>query len=849
MLIRNLRANHLENPIGYALTPLTLSWTAESSGKKTAASRLEIALDEAFKQVVFDSGTRVDGVEKALCPLGYTPDLALAPCTRYFWRVSVTADNGDSAQSAPAFFETGKLAEPWSGSWITSPYEDRERQFILKKDFSTKGVVSARAYACGLGSYELWLNGKKASDEVLAPGFHDYESWLQYQTYDLTPLLKEGENTIGAVMAPAWYMGRFGFNGPEGHHYGSEMKFIAEIHLTYQDGSKTVISTDESWLCAPSFVTFSNIYDGEAQDARLLGQFNWTSVRCCAEESAKHDTALLAERLSPPIVITEKLTPKEILHTPAGETVIDFGQNLTGWVEFDCALPAGQTVHLQFGELLQNDNFYRDNLRSAKAEFFYTSDGTARHVRPYGTFYGFRYAKVEGMDVDPAAFTACVIHSGIPFTGSIETSDSRLNRLFLNALWGQRGNFLDVPTDCPQRDERMGWTGDAQVFAGTACFNMYTAAFYDKYMKDLLCEQKKLRGGIPHVIPAIPKMRDEFITAHSSCAWGDVACVLPWQLYQYFGDKAMLRRHYPAMKAWVDFLKRQDDENGSRRLRLTGFHFADWLALDNYKDPESSFGGTDCYYVASAYYAWSVTLAGRAAKALGEDADAEYFDGLLAEIKKAFAAEYFTPAGRCAVDTQTALVLALYMDLAPEEIRPRLADDLKKKLEDNKLHLNTGFVGTPYLCPTLSENGLADLAWTLIFNDDYPSWLYEVKMGATTIWERWNSVLPDGRISGTGMNSMNHYAYGSIVEWMYRYMCGLRPGAPGCRTMVIAPMPDERLGWAKASYDSAAGRYESGWRYEDGKVSYQITVPFDCEAEVRLPGREPMTLDAGTYTF
>lgn len=845
MKIKDLRANHLENPIGYAFSPLSLSWAAESSGKKAVSARVEIALDKDFQRLVSDSGE-----QPGLSPLSYTPDLALAPYTRYFWRVTVTADNGDSGTSGPAFFETGKLSEPWAAQWITSPYEDKERQFILKKSFDARGVVSARAYACGLGSYELWFNGQKASGEVLAPGFHDYESWLQYQTYDLTPLLKEGENAVGALLAPAWYMGRFGFDSAGGCHYGDQMKFIAEIHLTHQDGEKTVIATGGDWLCAPSFVTFSNIYDGEAQDARLIGGLAgqgaweqtvcWEQAACCEGETAK-----LSERMSPPIVVTETLQPKEVLRTPAGETVIDFGQNLTGWVEFACAAPAGQVVHLQFGELLQDGNFYQENLRTAKAEFSYTSDGSARRVRPYGTFYGFRYAKVEGMDVNPGDFTACVIHSGLAFTGSIETADPRLNRLFLNALWGQRGNFLDVPTDCPQRDERMGWTGDAQVFAGTACFNMYAPAFYDKYMADLAFEQKKLGGGVPHVIPAIPKMRG----SHSSCAWGDVACVLPWQLYQYYGDKGMLRRHYPAMKAWVDFLKRQDDENGGRRLRLTGFHFADWLALDNYKDPESSFGGTDCYYVASAYYAWSTALAGKAARALGEDADAEYFDQLLGEIKKAFTAEYFTPAGRCAVDTQTALVLALYMDLVPAEMRPRLADELKKKLEDNKLHLNTGFVGTPYLCPTLSENGLSDIAWTLLFNDDYPSWLYEVKMGATTIWERWNSVLPDGRISGTGMNSLNHYAYGSIVEWMYRYMCGLRPDAPGCRRMVIAPEPDERLGWAKAVYSSAAGQYESGWAYRDGKVQYQISVPFDCEAEVRLPGRKPMVLAAGMYTF
>ncbi len=839
MLLTNLKTNHLENPLGFSLEPLTLSWTAESQDQKPVSSRVEIALDPDFTQIVYDSG------EGNLNALAFHPELTLRPWTRYWWRVSVTGDGGDRGTSEPAWFQTAKLEEPWQAQWITSSF-DKDRQFILRRKFEAGEVRRAFACLCGLGSYELYLNGEKAGDELLAPGFHSYDFWLQYQTVDLTGLLRSGENTLTVLLAPAWYKGHFGFDGGFYDNYGERMQLICEVRLEMADGSVQWIRSDGSWEAAPSFVTHSDIYYGEDQDARLAADPQWSPAVVCEGR-----TDLLKARLSPIVRVTQQLKPVELIHTPAGETVLDFGQNMTGWVEFDCHLPAGQRVQLHYGELLQEGNFYRDNLRSAEAQFSYISDGNPAHVRPHGTFYGFRYLRVEGMEVDPAAFTACVIHSDLPRTGWIETSDPRLNRLFENAMWSQRDNFLDVPTDCPQRDERMGWTGDAQIFAGTACFNLYSPAFYNKYMADLMLEQKPLEGGVPFVVPVIKKSDEKrnMLANHSSCAWGDVACVLPWQLYQYYGDLEMLRRHYPAMQGWVAYIRRQDEENGGHRLWQTGFHFADWLALDNYRDPESSFGGTDCYYVASAYYAWSATLAARAAKALGLEEDAREYEQLAAEVRAAITREYFTPAGRCAIDTQTALVLALYMELTPASYRPRLIEDLRRKLKENGMHLNTGFVGTPYLCPTLSAAGAAEDAYTLLLQEDYPSWLYEVKMGATTIWERWNSVLPDGKISGTGMNSMNHYAYGSIVEWMYRYMCGLQPQAPGCTTMVIAPQPDRRLGWAKAVYDSAAGRYESGWRLEGDTFRYELKIPFGCEARVLLPGREPMTLGAGQYQF
>ena len=548
--------------------------------------------------------------------------------------------------------------------------------------------------------------------------------------------------------------------------------------------------------------------------------------------------------------IMEKIHPVELIHTPAGEQVIDFGQNMTGWVEFTCREPEGTQILLQFGEILQGGNFYNENLRTAKQEYRYTAGGKNACVRPHFTFYGFRYVKVVGISkISLDDFTGCVIYSDMEKTGRITTSNPKVNRLFENALWGQKGNFLDVPTDCPQRDERMGWTGDAQVFCTTASYNMYTPAFYRKYLYDMRKEQDTMKGAVPHVVPdilgqieRIRKKKDKEAeeiagsTSHSSCAWADAATVIPWTVYRMYGDKTLLKEQYGNMKAWVDRIRTIDVEKcGGKYLWNTGFHFADWLALDNYHQ-DSSHGATDPYYVASVYYYYSASLTAKAAEVLGLEKDAEYYQEMADRVKEAIRREYFTSTGRLAVDTQTAMVLALKFDLAPEKFRDRLTADLCAKLVQENMHLRTGFVGTPFLCPVLTECGLVKEAYTLLLNEDYPSWLYEVNMGATTIWERWNSVLPDGSISDTGMNSLNHYSYGSIVEWMYRYMCGtdVQEGGAGFRRFVVKPYVDERFEWVSMEYNSACGKIASSWKKTKQGYDFRVEVPFDTEAEFVL---------------
>ena len=845
MRIEKLRANHIENPLGYRMEQVSLSWVVtEAKGTRAVRARVEVCRDAEFTDCVSDSGERED-----INSLHYEPEMEPEEGVRYYWRVSVRDDAGDTAVSDAAYFETAvKFSR---AKWITAPFSQEKHPLFRKTVELRDEVAKARLLISGLGVYEAWLNGGKVGDEYLAPFCNDYNLWLQYQTYDVTGQLHKGKNAIGVMLGNGWYKGRFGFVEHMDRLYGDTFRMLLELHVTYADGETEIICSDTDWLCAESPVLQSSIYDGEVWDARkeLPG---WADAAC--EEDgfvlavlADEPAGVLTPRLSLPVKIMETIAPVELIRTNAGEQVLDFGQNMTGWVEFTCEEPEGTKVCFQFGEILQEGNFYNENLRTAKQEFCYISNGEKAYVRPHFTFYGFRYMKITGMsDIVPENFRGCVIYSQMEQTGRIVTDNGKINRLFENALWGQKGNFLDVPTDCPQRDERMGWTGDAQVFAATASYNMYTPAFYRKYLYDMKLEQDTLGGGVPHVVPDILGQIDRILHANdqttdnvsvnsacNSCAWADAATIIPWTMYKMYGDAAMLASQYGGMKAWTDYIRSVDVEKcGGRYLWTDGFHFADWLALDNYHK-DSSFGATDPYYVASVYYYYSASLTAKAAGVLGKTEDKAYYENLAEHVKAAIQKEYFTETGRIAVDTQTALALALFFHLEPADATGRLVKDLLRKLEEEEMHLTTGFVGTAFLCAALAENGLADAAYTLLLNEDYPSWLYEVNMGATTVWERWNSVLPDGRISDTGMNSLNHYSYGAIVEWMYRYMCGVNvcEDAPGFCRFLVKPYVDGRFEWVRMEYESAKGRIKSGWKKSAECYLFEVEVPFDAEAD------------------
>jgi alpha-L-rhamnosidase len=822
MKIINLKTNHITNPLGFDLGKPSFSFiTCETTATEQVAAQIQVALDEEFSEIIFDSGK-----SEEIDSLAFELPIELNVRTRYYWRVTVWADNGEVATSEAAWFEMAKMEEPWIGKWIT-PELDNKIHPILSKEFKLeKSIKSARVYICGLGLYEMNINGKKGTDEYLAPNFNAYNKWLQYQTYDVTDTLVQGENIIDIALGNGLYKGRFGFNSEE-NIYGDQFALICEIVIDFEDGTSLVINSDETWKVRKNKVLEGNLYDGEVYDS------TFDDITTYEAHEIELGLDKLKARLSLPVKIKERLKVVEVIKTPAGEIVLDLGQNMVGWIEFKTSAPKGTEITLQYGELLQDGNFYRENLRTAKAEYKYIANGEEATVRPYFTFYGFRYVKVEGWygEINADDFTGCVVYSDMEVTGNIETSNSLVNRLFLNALWGQKGNFLDIPTDCPQRDERMGWTGDAQVFSGTASFNMDTFAFFSKYGYDLGIEQEDKDGMVPMVVPAAN------LQGGGSSAWGDSATVIPWNVYLQYGDKKILEQQFESMKAWVDFIKTADDNSGGKRLWTTGFHFGDWLALDG-TDPSFPTGGTDIPFISSAYYCYSSRIVSKAAKALGKEDIGKEYEALSNEIREAIRDEYFSKNGRITINTQTALIVALFMELAPEDKRERVANDLREKLKKDKNYLRTGFVGTPYLCKVLSENGCNDLAYTLLLNKDCPSWLYSVIMGATTIWERWNSILPDGKINSEGMNSLNHYAYGSIVEWMYRYMAGINPveDKPGFRHIKLTPMPDYRLKYVKSNYNSTVGVYESQWEItEEGKLNFKFVIPFNATASLILP--------------
>ncbi len=884
MRVTRLKTNRITNPLGFALGSPSLSWVVtDTQSKRAEWTQLEVALDEKFEEVIFSSGRLTDADSR-----DFTPDIELKAHTRYFWRVRVRGDGGDEAENM-AWFETAKMDEPWQAQWIAADTDSSVHPCLRKSFQIADKPVRARAYVSGIGLYELEINGAKVGGEYLTPGYNAYDKWIQYQTFDVTDMLLPGKNAVGATLGQGW-AGRMGFNQENAHYYTEQKALICEIRIEYANGLVQTICTDDSWKSAQSPVLFSSIYDGETYDARLV-QRGWSGAgfddsHWGGTKAVDLGLGKLEARLSLPMVIKKELRPIEVIHTPKGETVLDMGQNMVGFLRFTADIPEGERIHLSFGEILQDGCFYRDNLRTAKCEYTYISDGSPREVRQHFTFYGFRYVKVEGWQGEPSCddFEGLVIYSDIEETGKIETSDARLNRLFLNALWGQRGNFVDVPTDCPQRDERMGWTGDSQVFSGTACSNADSEQFYSKFLRDMWAEQESMGGNVPHVVPdllGIMGVPDDILEqlkeqglepprAAGAVAWADAAAVIPWTVYTAYGSKRFLAANYRNMKGWVDWI-----HNSYENVRKNpnspwvtpwhkAFHFGDWLALDNYTNPSSPVGATENAYLCAAYYRYSLQLTARAARVLGKDDDAEEYEKRADEILEAIRAEYFTKNGRLAITTQTAYVVAIFCGLSPS---PSVTgEELKRALMRDNLHLTTGFIGTPWLCRALSMVGASDYAYRLLLNSDYPSWLYEVEMGATTIWERWNSVNPDGYISDTGMNSLNHYAYGSIVEWMYRNMCGISPDeqAPGYKHFFVRPEPCDKLGYARAEIETASGRVAAGWSLEGGKLTVKVTVPFDSTATLVLPGANAsligggaietkdgaqLELDAGEYEF
>ena len=806
MKVTNLKTNHLTNPLGFLLEDIVLSFQIEgTSSTKKDLARIVVSEDSSFSEIFYDTGLRPD-IEEA----GYTLLLSPEEGVRFYWKVYVKAGD-EEAWSKTAWFEAGKTRS-WHAEFITQPFKGNP---VFVKEFeSAREARSCRCYALGLGTYEIYVNGQKLGDECLLPGIHAYDKWLQYQTYEFHA--KKGANIIEAYLGSSWYKGEYGLTRP--FPTDKEHAFIAEFHV-----GRSVFGTGADWKVRKSPVTADGIYSGETYDP---GKADGKLYEAQILEGGRTLRNRLSARLSPPITVHEKLKPV-LIQTPRKEYVLDMGQNMVGWLCFHSKLPAGTKAIFQFGETLQDGNFYRDNLRTAKAEFRYISDGQERFVRQHHTFFGFRYVKVKGFVPDPEDFEGWVIHTSMEETLELKTGDESVNQLISNVRWGMKGNFLDTPTDCPQRDERMGWTGDAQIFCDTACYLMDTYAFYRKFLRDLWMEQRDLDGNVPFVVPM------QRYTLKGSAAWSDAATVMPWTVYLHYGDKHILESQYASMKGWVGYIQKAAEKDGNKYLWRSGQQLGDWLALDG-AVAGGVYGATDRYFISSAYYYYSASLVAKAAGALGNNSDAGDYQALARKIKEAMLEEYFTPAGRLAVKTETAYAVAIAFSIMPEGKEQRIYRDFRSLMIENGCKLTTGFVGTRYLCPALVKSGNTDIAARLLLSHDYPGWLYEVDMGATTVWERWNSLLPNGKISSTGMNSLNHYAYGSVLGWMVTDLLGYQV-TENIKMPNIEPHPVRELRTMRGRVRSPYGWYIISWRLSDNIFTLLLTVPMDAEAHVILP--------------
>ncbi len=688
-------------------------------------------------------------------------------------------------------------------NWIHPSYNMGKLCPLFRKDFTIdKEIKAATLLITARGVYEAMINGNRVGDFIMAPGWTSYHNRMQVQSYDVTKILQE-DNTIIIELAEGWYW-RLEKSQPKA--------IIAQLHIVYVDGTTEDIGTDESWFVAESNLRFCHLYDGIIYDATHSPVFD-TLAKIASDNSQD----LLIPQEGEIVKEQERLAVKEVIITPKGETVLDFGQNMTGYLEITIDAHEGDELSFSFGEILDKDgNFYNANYRSAKALYKYICKEGKQTYKPNLTFYGFRYVRVDSYptDIDPNNFTAIVVHSEMKRTGYIESSDPLLNQLFSNIIWGQKGNFLDIPTDCPQRDERLGWTGDAQVFIKTASYNYDVLKFFKKWLNDLKAEQYK-NGAVPDFTPSIYPRKPRISTA-----WADAIAICPWQCYLTYGDTEILENLFDSIQKWVDYITKSSTKHN---LWFGGKHYADWLELGG---KYGAFKGpTRDNLVASAYYANSVKILVKAGKVLGRDIS--YYETLYNNIRTAFINEF-----RDDFKTQTEHIMALQFELTdkPQEVADSLATLIHKQGD----MIQTGFVGTPYILHVLSRYGYTELAYTLLLRKEYPSWLYPISKGATTIWEHWDGIKPNGDIWPVSMNSYNHYAYGAVGDWLYGVVAGINTveDTPGFAKIHFAPVPDDRIDWFKAEIQTAYGTVSSRWWHEDGKVHYEIHTPVNSTAVI-----------------
>lgn len=844
MIVYSLTTEYQRNPLGIDTERPRFSW--KLGGTQAMQTAYSIVVSCADGEV-WNSG-RVDGSGSVCIEYAGEP---LSACTRYEWSVAVYTDDAGQAASERAYFETGLMSRGFGDARfiMQNGGADETGAPAFRKEFEVKGsVVSARLYATCAGVYDAYINGKPVSEAFLNPGRSEYTTRVMYQTFDVTALIKPGVNVVGSVLGRGWYI------GAKSHFGGVYPAFMGLLSIKLSDESEQTVITDGSWAySADGPIIENDIFNGERYDARreLNGWCEagfdaaWRGVHVAKREylNIGEPTAQLGGVVLPMCT----LKAVEMTQPENGVYVYDFGQNLTGVVRIKARGERGRTLVMRHGEMLNDADsgsrgcdgkkgtLYTTNLRSAEATDMYTFKGNQSETYcPRFTYHGFRYVELSGVDIPPALddVEAVVLYSEMEDTGTLETSDKLINRFIENVLWGQRGNFLSVPTDCPQRDERMGWSGDAQVFCGTACYNSDAATFYEKYLVDLNdCVHEN--GAYPDVAPATGR---KHYGGSGNSGWGDAGIVIPWILYNRYNDVRVLEENYGKMCKYIDFLY---NIGGKNHIKANS-SYGDWLSIGE----TTPVGITD-----TAYCAYVFGLMSKIALLLEKGEDSALFSRYAREFSSAWCREFLKPDGSTRCDTQTSYVVGLYFDIIPDNLKAASADCLVRRIQANGGRITTGFLGANLILPVLCDTGHEDVALLLLEQREYPSWLYPVLQGATTIWERWNSYTIENGFADAGMNSFNHYAYGSAAEWLYSYLAGIRCDGAAFKKILLKPVFGGSLSFVSASYNSMYGMIKSAWRREDGAIRYSCTVPCNTTARLCLPGGETHVLKPGDYEF
>ncbi|MEV0323273.1 alpha-L-rhamnosidase [Streptomyces sp. NPDC050658] len=847
----------VELPAGVTRARLVMTaddgYTAYVDGTRVAHAEADSAADNWRRPALVDvtdhlgTGTALIAVSATNATTGpagllgllelTTADGVRVVSTDGTWKTTDKEPSGDwrSAGYDDGSWPAAKVLAPWGGGpWgkvapSHSPAAQLRHEFRLPRG---KTVARARLYATALGLYDAHLNGERVGDDRLAPGWTDYKKRVQYQTYDVTGQLKSGANALGVTLAAGWYAGSIGWFGP--HQYGEQPALLAQLEVTYTDGSRDSVVSGTDWRAATGPVTGADLMSGEDYDARLETD-GWTRAGFddsdwVAADAVDKVTAAVVAQIDGHARVESELSARKVTEPKPGVFVFDLGQNMVGAARLTVSGKAGTTVRLRHAEVLNPDGtLYTANLRTARATDTYTLKGTGTETyEPRFTFHGFRYVEVTGYPGTPPreAVVGRVIHTSAPFTMDFKTNIPMLNQLHSNITWGQRGNFLSIPTDTPARDERLGWTGDINVFAPTAAYTMESARFLTKWLDDLR-DGQSADGAFTDVAPYIGPV------GMGVAGWGDAGVTVPWALYQAYGDKRVLEQSWSSMLKWLDYL----EKHSSGYLRPAE-GYGDWLNIQD-ETPKDVIG--------TAYFAHSADLVARVAEALGKD-PAPYTK-LFGGVRDAFRAAYVTGGGRVKGDTQTAYVLALSMDLLADGDRAPAAARLVELVKSKGWHLSTGFLGTPRLLPVLTATGHADVAHRLLAQRSFPSWGYQIDKGATTMWERWDSIKPDGSFQDAGMNSFNHYAYGSVGEWMYANIAGIAPAEPGFRKVLVRPRPGAGVTEAEGRFDALYGPIATHWKTDSEGFRLTLTLPANTTAEVWIPAARRSQVTHETAEF